>query len=324
MNILQANDKVIKYLNFYSISGNIISTSDSNYLDYSNRFRALYDTAQRTIATTAKKIRKFKHISQNPIPNQLYNELSAFDIVQYLDTDIVYSALNSRAYTFKIDNVATIHIEEEISGVWTNIETIYHLTPTGEFTEYKGTINPSSATNNVRIRFTGLYPYNFRDVALFAYAFPNDAAIPQYQRYNIYTMPTDFFKLNRLISKGSPSEGMSYNPSDEFYWEGNVLAVNYYHKCEYSVEYFAYPTTTIDDTTLDTYEFEIDDEACEAIPYFVASMMMMHENPSIGNKLFAMYQGVLDNLDDSVKDGRTSVKNTLFGSVSNNIRNISY
>ncbi len=320
MNLLQADAKVIQIINFESISGNIIPDLDPNRLDYTNRFRTHYDMAQKEIASTAKKIRKLKHISQNPIPNNIDNPIYIFDIVQHLADDITYSGLGNRAYSFKVDNMATIYIEEETStNVWTILETINNLTPTMEFTEYKGIINPSSLTNNIRIRFSGLYPYNLRDVALFAYTFPNASAIPQYQKFNLYTMPTDFFQLNKVIFKGSPTQGYAYNPTSDFYWEKrNVLAVNYNYTGEFTIDYSAYPST-IDDSTVNTYEFEVDEEAAQAIPFFVASMMMMYENPSIGNKLFSMYQGKLANLDDNVSNGAVSVSNTLFSSVTNRL-----
>lgn len=319
MNLLQCEDKIIKLLNFYSISGNIISKTDSNYLDYSLRFRVLTDTAQKEIATTAKKIRKLKHIAQNPIPSQLINPLYSFDIVQHLTDDITYSATGSRAYTFKVDNPATIYIEEQVNNVWGILQVITHTSPLNEFTEYKGLITPSSILNSVRIRFSGNYVYNIRDIALFAYTFSSPSTIPQYQKYNLYTMPDDFYQLNKVIFKGSPTEGYGYNPTSDFYWEKrNVLAVNYNYKGEFTIDYSAYPST-IDDNTVETYEFEIDLEAQEAIPYYVASMMMMHENPSIGNKLYSLYQGKLANLDDNVSNGAVAVSNTLFSNSINRL-----
>jgi hypothetical protein len=318
INLLQADDKVIKLINFYSISGNVIATTDPNYLDYSLRFRGLYDTCQKSIATTAKSIRKTKKISQYPIVNQLSGQAKTFDIVQHLAGDIIYSATGSRAYCFKVDNISSVYIEEETSvGVWGVLNTITHTAPTLEFTEYKGLINPSNVANSIRIRFSGSYIYNIRDIAMFAYTFPSAGVIPSYSEYNLYTMPTDFYKLNKLISKGSPSLGDIYNPSTPFYWEdSNVLAVKYDYVGEFTVDYSAYPAT-IDDVTVNTYDFEVDTDAVEAIPYYVASMMMMHENPSIGNKLFALYQGMVMNLDNNVPTGQKTVTNTLFSSAGN-------
>lgn len=312
MNITQCDDKVIKLINYFSISGNIIPTVDPNSQDYRLRFRAHYDAAQKEISTV-KTIRRTHKISQNPIPNQLNNPLYMFDIIQHLDTDLTdMTAKGSKAYTFKVDNIATIYVEEEINGVWTVLETINHTTPVGEFTEYKGLITASSTTNNIRVRFSGSYPYNIRDRALFKYTFPNAEAVPQHQRYNLYTMPTVFYKLNKVVFKGDASQGYPYNPTADFFWEkSNVIAINYYNKGEYTIDYNAYPQD-ITDSTPSSYEFEVDIEAQELIPFYTAAMVMMDENGNINNKLYAIYQGKVANLDNNISNGATSVLNTMF------------
>lgn len=314
MNIGEVKDKAIKYINYYSVSGNIVSSSDPSYLDYSLRMNSLIDTAQKEIATTAKSIRKQTKISQNPITSQICNTDEAFDIEQHLDEDITYEATGSRAYTFKVDNVADIYIEQssDEGTTWTLISTVNHLTPTGYFTEYKGLIIPASLTNLVRLRFSGSYIYNFRDIALFAYTFPNSGVIPQYRSYNLYTMPSDFYKLIKVTFKGSVADSNNYNHNPQFYWEqSNILALNYYSIVEATIDYKAMPTT-ITDSTLDSVSLEIDTEAQEAIPYYVAAHLMMDENGNINNKLYAIYQGKISNLDDSIKNGQTNIKNTLF------------
>jgi hypothetical protein len=310
--------KVLQTINYWSISGNLIDSTDPNRLDYTLRFRTHYDTCQKEIATTSKKIKKTYRVSQNYIPNQLSGD--TFDVVQYLATDLTYSATGSKAYSFKVDNVSTIYIEEETAeDTWTTLSTISHTTPVGYFTEYTGLITASDTDNDIRIRFSGSYPYNIRDIALFAYSFPSAGTIPQYQRYRLYNMPSDFFQLNKIIFKGNPSDGYSYNPTADFYWEKrNVLAINYFNVGEYTIDYNAYPTD-IDDNTLTTYEFEIDVEAQEAIPFYVASHMMLDENGNINNKLYTMYQGKLANLDDKVSNGATSISNTLFTSTTNKL-----
>jgi hypothetical protein len=321
MTLSQVKEKAIKLINFYSISGNLISTSDPSYLDYSLRMNSLIDAAQKEIATTSKSIRKTTRISQKPIPSQLdgsnyYN----FDIVQHTNEDIIYSAEASRAYTFKVDNVADIYIEQsnDDGTTWTTTQTINHLSPTGEFIEYKNLITLSEADNLVRIRFSGNYVYNLRDVALFEYTFPNAASIPQYRSYNEYTMPSDFYKLVKVTTIGNVMDSRTYRPQTQFYWsQRNVLVVKYYDECELDIEYNAYPTT-INDYTSDDTTLEIDIEAQEAVPYYVAAHLMMDENGNINNKLFAMYQGKLSNLQDDKPNGATQIVNSLFSSSNSN------
>lgn len=76
--------------------------------------------------------------------------------------------------------------------------------------------------------------------------------------------------------------------------------------------YFAYPAT-IGSTTLDTYDFEIDTEAQEAMPLYVASQLLLNENNAIGDRLLAQYNNMLANLNTSTPtNGASTVTNSLF------------
>jgi len=316
VNIKQVRDKAIILINFKSVSGNLILETDASYADYALRIKSLIDMAQKEIASSARKIRKQHKISQKPIESQL-TLTYPFDIQQHLDTDITtQSCTASKAYSFKVDNLCDVFIEESVdNGLnWYVNQSISHTTPINEFYEYKGIITPSQTYSLIRLRFSGNYVYNIRDIALYKYMFVNASAVPQYTNYNLYTMPSDFYKLNKLTLKGNRVDGNRYTPTADFYWEkSNILAVNYYITGEYAVDYFAYPTTITDDTA-DTAELEVAIEAQEAIPYYVAAHLMMDENGNINNKLYAMYQGKLANMDDTVMTGTTAISNTFYTS----------
>lgn len=319
MNYLQAKNKTIKLLNSYSSSGNLIPSTDGNMLDYTLRFPMLFDLAQKEIATVAKYIHKVKRISQNPIPNQLPNPLYTFDVQQHLATDLVdMVAKGAKTYTFKVDSVSDMYIEEERTpGVWTLLSTINHTTPKGEYTTYKGFTGCTDPSYNVRVRFSGAYPYNIRDRALFAYLFPTADDIPDYEKYSKYTMPPDFYMLNKVVNKGNQ---MSYTNTIDWMWEGrNVIAINYFLVGEIDIFYYGYPAT-IDDAVADSYEFEIDEEAAQAIPYYAAWQCLIDDatNKSMSDKYFAKYQSILSNLTNAVTQGSTSVKNSMFSGDSTN------
>lgn len=313
MNYGQLKAATIKILNSYSNSGQLIPATDGNVKDYIFRFPELANICQFEIATTAKYIHKVKRISQNPVPNQLPNALNKFDVVQHLGTDLTdMVAQGAKSYYFEVDNVADIYIEEErTSGVWTVLKTINHATPKGQYTAYKGFTGCTNTSYNVRVRFSGSYPYNVRNRALFAYLFPTEDDIPVYERYVKYTMPSDFYLLNRVVNKGNQ---MTYTNTIDWQFEGrNVIAVNYFLVGSIDIFYYAYPAT-IPDNVADDYEFEIDEEACQAMPYFVASQVLLDDpmNKSVGDKLYTIYQGKLANMTNAVTQGSTSIKNSLF------------
>jgi hypothetical protein len=153
MKLGEAKTKAIKYINEYSNNGNLISTTTN--ADYLLRMNDLANAAQMEIATV-RKIQASFSISQNPIINQI-GLLQGFDEIQHLDKDITTTvAVGSKSYYFEVDRQCTVYIEEQINNVWTILTTIVVPNTVTSFAAYKGLITPSSASNNVRIRFQGL------------------------------------------------------------------------------------------------------------------------------------------------------------------------
>ena len=310
----EAKTIAIKLINNYSTSGNLITASDPNMLDYTLRMNGFFNTYQNQVATI-KKIHALHKITQNPIPNQLPNPIYLFDVVQHLAADLTYTAKGSKAYYFEVDNLCDVYIEEEVSGAWVALPTPIHIEVTTKpdgFFAYKGLITAADDDNNIRIRFSGDYPYNIRGIALYAYTFPTDDDIPPYTRYNLYTMPADFYQLNKVVWKGNTADSKPYVNTADFFWEGrNVIAINYYNKGEYSIFYYKYPTK-ITDTTLDTATFDIDEDAVQCLAFLVAADVIQDERASIANTLRAIGQNMLANLDVKISNGSNSVANTMF------------
>jgi hypothetical protein len=286
-----AKTKALQYMREHSTNGNLNSAAQN--ADYTLTFNNAADAAQKKVATIKKIISTYS-FSRNPIINQL-GLLQGFDIVQHLDTDNVLSvAVGSRAYYFEVDRQCSVYIEEQVGGVWTILSTIVVPSTVTSFTAYKGLITPSSVLNQVRIRFGGLYPYNIRNRYLCQYTFPTVNDIPDYLPYVKYTMPTNFMKLKGIVHRTDPRV---YEHMSDYYWEGKrTLIVNYYYTGSFDIEYFQYPAD-ITSSTQDDYVFELDIDACEAIPYFMGAMALIEENPSISTILLNLYQAELGNLD---------------------------
>ena len=312
MNYATFRDTTIKLLNYYSTSGNLTPISDGNTQDAVLRFPQFAQSAQLEIATTAKYIHKKKVISQNPVPNLLPNPLYTFDVQAHLGTDLTdMCAIGAKSYNFEVDNIATIYVEEEYpTGVWTILQTLTN-TVKGQYTIFKGFTGVTDVTHNVRVRFSGDYPYNIRNKALFAYVWSTVDDMPIYQKFAEYTMPSDFYMLNKVINKGN---NMLYQNTVDWNWEGrNTIAVEYFMIGEIDVFYYSY-LTTVPSTPTDDWIFDLDEEACQAIPYYVAAQILMDDpvNKSVSDKLLALYQGKLANMNNTISQGSQSVKNSMF------------
>lgn len=302
----------------YSKSGTILDQNGTKQKDYTYKIPLFLDQAQKLVATI-KKIVKAKPISHNMPCNILQSPLYQHDIVQHLTSDQTYQATGATAYFFEVDDVATVYIEEQINGVWTVLSTLSNtLINAGQFTPFKGLIMANSPTNAIRIRFSGASGYNHRNRALFNFPFSDVSRIPNYERYVLYTMPDDFYQLNKVILKGNIANSQPYENTCDFFWEKkNIIAIGYYNVAEYSIEYFAYPSD-ITTATDNDYEFEIDTDAQEALPYYAAAQLMLKEDNNVGDRLLAMYNNILANLDTKISNGPVGVQNSLFSSNAGN------
>ena len=321
MNLGTAKKEIFMMIDSYSRNGNLLDQNAPKQKDYVYKIPGLCDAAQKQIATIKKILRK-KPISHNMPTNILPMPLYQFDITQYIGVDQTYEATGAKAYYFEADDVATVYIEEKISGVWTTLITITNpLENAGQFTAYKGLIGASSSTNSIRIRFSGATGYNHRNRALFSFPFSDATRIPNYQRYVLYTMPDNFYQLNKVVLKGNVTNSQPYESTADFFWEGqNQCALNWFNQAEYSIEYFAYPSD-ITIATDDSHEFETSPETHAAIIRYVASKILMNEDNTfaLGQKLYQEYESMLANLDTKITSGPTSISNTLFQSGSNKL-----
>ena len=117
-------------------------------------------------------------------------------------------------------------------------------------------------------------------------------------------MPDDFYELNKVIYVHDP---MAYGQMNDYYWENRkTFVANLFQAGSIQVHYFRYPTTITKDTP-DTYEFEVDIEAQELIPMFVASRCLMDENATMAIQLMNEYQTKLSRLYTPEDFGTTTI-----------------
>lgn len=300
MQLGEAKKKALSLMAEYSVDG--VPIPDGENADYLNRMNRFADTAQKEIAQV-KKIHAVVNISNNPVKPQ-QGLLQGFDLKQYLPgNEIVDIYPGSKAYYFEVDNVADIYIEERTVNGYVPLITINNTTK-GKFTAYKGLIQASNPSADIRLRFSGDYVYNIRNKALFAYSFPTADDVPDYRPYLRHEMPADFMELNKVIQQTDPR---SYKEMIAFYWEGKrTFILNYYDTGSFDIHYYKYPTS-ITSSTLDTYEFEVDTEAQELIPFFIAGHALMDENQTLGIQLLNEYQVKLSRLYTTDDFGITTI-----------------
>lgn len=115
--------------------------------------------------------------------------------------------------------------------------------------------------------------------------------------YTEYAMPTDFYALKQAWA--------DYAPVSNGIWRNKKLLLPTDESRKIEIEYYAYPSD-ITTSTLDTYEFEIDKDAQECMPYWVASNCVITDLVVDYQKILGIYNQMLNNLFDT--DPKPAIK----------------
>lgn len=294
---LEAKRRVLQIIREYSNAGKIIEPSRNR--DYLLSMPDLFNQVMEEMATQNLAITKSFDITMNNPTNMLglieWNESSVHD-----DADITFLGIGAKAYSFQVSGTATVYIEEEINGAWTEKLKIDHVSNSGDgYVTYNGLIQ-SDASNMVRIRFSGDYYYAFRWVALFS---QNFSIAPKFEPYVPIEMPSDYFRLKTVTSTYPDRQYTDYSAYKiEKNGDKNVVYINWYEKGEIRVHYYAYPEKlTTDNTNLninDNVELSLPIEWVNALVYKVASMLQIDENTYISSRADEYWRIAANGIED--------------------------
>lgn len=295
----EAKRKALKLIDEYSINGQKVS--DEKNKDYLLKMNDFADMAQQELSLFRKVPAHFE-ITQYTISNLISSDPGT-DRIQHLKEDLTYEGVGAKSFYFEVDNIATVYIEELMSdGSWILKQTINTTNGSG-FKTYKGFVSISDDSHTVRLRFSGIYVYNIRNIALYSYVFASVDAIPSYSRKVKYQMPTDFYEVDKVIFENNQGD---YESLMNYYWEegttGSFLVVDYNYQGKIRIEYYKRPGH-IDDNTSDLYEFEVDYSLQNLIPYYIASMVKADENPALSSNYRRIYETGLINLEPKREQG---------------------
>jgi hypothetical protein len=293
--------RVLAKLDELSVHGVLRTEADN--IDYRLRGNRIINEVQKDIAKVIK-IAKVKHYSQYPPTNQLGD--SNYNIYQHINADISYQAVGSLAFYFEVDSEATVYIEEETAtDTWSIITTINATSINSDFVSYRGKIIASNVLNNIRIRFSGSYPYQYKNVALYTTEFKTSDDVPSFGQYLEYVLPINFYKLDK-ISFTSFDNSNYCNEFSDYYWTNpTTLLVNKDYKGLIKVHYWAMPSMIqSDDTTptlYDAVQLEVMDSAIDIMVSGVAGRLLL---PDVNKQGVAMN---LINFYESEKYNMTGV-----------------
>jgi hypothetical protein len=279
----QVQDAVLKLLDEFSSRGTALAATKT--ADYRFKIQQVTNDTIYQLASTTAKLPETFYVSYNPIKNSLVYDTST--IQQHTDTDISITLLNALSCYFECTGPATVVIEESLDGVtYTAIETITVASTVTALTAYRRLITPTSALYTVRLRFTGDYPYIFRNYVLYPYTFPTEDDVPSHGPWQTVTTPTDFLDLNYVEIE----DGVDRSYYDHFIKtpEGDLAFYAYDGPMQLLVRYWRKPTLltfTTDETANRALTIDLRDDAALLIPYNVAGEVLNSEEKGSGNKL---------------------------------------
>lgn len=244
-----------------------------NTKDYLNAMVPVANRGLQDLATAGKYIEKHYDIMIPELTNVLDQDTG---VVQHVNSDIEVNGGPAYAYYFEMAGRGTVNI---YAGN-TLVRTVKNEQRAG-WEIFKGKIS-NADKKSVRIVFSGSYPYQFRNVALYDVQFEEDTDVWEYNekvRFDLRKLTDDFYRLvtfDVVLESGTNP----YSKYHEYMWEGDsTLILNGKVPGNYKVHYYSYPREITEDTP-DDYVLELDPEVAALLPIYMASELYEDDDTS--------------------------------------------
>lgn len=205
--------------------------------------------------------------------------------MQHINTDISYEAAGAKAYYFETTGPARVDIYlDETLALSKEIEA------RSAFEVMKGII-PNTEEKTAKIVFSGAYPYQFRNVALYNIIFQSDEAVwdaSPIRRIDLRDVLQDFYKL--VTTDVVFEKDGEYLKFKDYEWEGDsTLILDGLKQGNYKIHYFAYPKEITSETE-DDYELELDPEVAALLPVYIAAELYEDDDSSMAYYIREQYE----------------------------------
>lgn len=232
--------------------------------DYLNAIVPAANRGLQDLATVGRFIIREYDIMTSDVKNLLGED---HEIHQHINEDIEFTCDSGKAFYFELSGPAAvnIYVDDSLS------RTVENTAPAG-FIPFKGKL-VNDGNKQVKIVFSGAFPYQFRNIALYDVNFQDDSTVWDFSkrsRYRLKELVPDFFKL---VSEDVvlESEDKSYTKFKDFEWEGDdTLILDATKQGVYKVHYCAYPREITADTP-DDEELALDPDIATLLPVYIAA-----------------------------------------------------
>ena len=212
--------------------------------------------------------------------------------------DYVTEGVPAKTYSFKVNNPATVIIQELSGGVWTDLITLNPLAPEEGYNTYTGVTGTS---NDVRLKFTGTTQYLFKDMALWNVEF---VTVPEYGKWLEVPLPDDLMRFKDV----NIDDDYGYGRAGSYRLEGeDRLYLSYDFEGQLVANYYAYPA----DVTALTDELVVANEDLNYLAFYAATYLAPNEQPTLTVLFESKYLRLESKLNKPVQPGHVPIRNTL-------------
>lgn len=275
-----------------------VALPETKNADYRAKFDYFLDSTVKYMAGIYPLSSTYT-IIQDKLDN-LIGDSIGFKIQSYTpDITHEYTVSGAKSYFLEINGTGTITIS--VNG--TVVKTINNTTK-GKFTSYKGNITANTG-DSVKLSFIGDYPYSYKNIALFGFAYPTDTDVPDYRAYMEYDVPSDFLKFDNITLKTNP---LIFGMYQKYKWEhSKKIIIPYNDFGTYDIHYFRYPATIAVDASDDTI-IDAEENTVELIVMECAVKATAADDPSLSNYIRSLFQEQASNVSyETDKQFQTSI-----------------
>lgn len=283
----------------FAITGDTL-LQNSSTLPYIKSMPQVANEALQLLSTSGKYIIKDIEIIQTPVENLLGDMLSEYI---HESDDVEYTATGAQSYYFELNNPSTVTIK-----VGTTVVSTITKTTKNSYEAYSGLIANTSA-EDVTLTFSGAYPYNYRNVALYETTYQLASDVPYYtneMKYDLSTLVSDFYKIKEISYKGETYKQAAdhFNEGDSIFILDGTLAG------QWIVYYYAYPQQ-ITSATTGTTVISLAPEVAVLLPLYMASQLYKDDDIAIATQWRNEFEVAKELLNPTQEPGMPNFINTM-------------
>lgn len=272
--------------------------------DYTLSMYTFANDAQMMIAKRRKIPSSYEIVQNRPI--NLLGDVVGGATYTFEGDDLIFEYAGGRSFFLEVYGAGTIYIEEETSAdTWEELDSIEF--DVSAWTAYKGQITPADTDNSIRIRISGTYRFHIRYLSLYALPYADDTDIPGGGPYCEYSLPSDFWKLDKVVAIDIYGNSSTFASFD---WKKRkTVTVDKDFQGTIDFQYFKTPTQFTEDS-LDTTELEIDADLQYMVPMYMAAQSLSDENITLSVQKLNEFYVLLNGIQEADDPGFQSIINT--------------